>query len=147
MTGTTKVPEKIWAVFEKHPNPKETEPYVYASSAQTKGTKYIRADLVNELIAAAYEDAAEVAFGSFANGTGVRDEILALTPDDARAALAARDQRVREEALREAAAMAKGCALLIAPESVSQRVGAKSVQSQVASQILEALIEKDQANG
>jgi len=144
MTDTTKAPEKIWAVFEPH-YVKGQEPYVYASASPTRGKKYIRADLVNELIAAAYEDASEVAFGSFATGTGVRDEILAQTPDDARAALAARDQQVREEALREAAAMAKGCALLIAPESVSQRVGAKSVQSQVASQIL-ALITEDQAN-
>lgn len=52
----------------------------------------------------------------------------------------------REEALREAADVAKGCGLVIAPENVSQRVGAKSVQSQVAGQIL-ALITKDADNG
>lgn len=55
-------------------------------------------------------------------------------------------QEAREEALREAADVAKGCGLIIAPESVSQRVGAKSVQSQVAGQIL-ALITKDADNG
>jgi len=142
MTGTTKVPEKIWAVFEKHPNPKETEPYVYASSAQTKGTKYIRADLVNELIAAAYEDAAEVAFGSLSNGTGVRDEILAQTPDDARAALAARDRRVREAALREAAAID----LDVEVRNDCWRHAALDTEEAYRKAVL-ALIEKDQTNG
>ena len=140
MTDTTKAPERLY--FYDDWLAKNTKGKLLCGN-----NEYIRKDVSDALIAAAYEDAAEVAFGSLSNGTGVRDEILAQTPDDARAALAARDQRVREEALREAAAMAKGCALLIAPESVSQRVGAKSVQSQVASQILEALIEKDQDNG
>ena len=161
MTGTTKVPEKIWAVFEKHPNPKETEPYVYASSAQTKGTKYIRADLVNELIAAAYEDAAEVAFGSLSNGTGVRDEILAQTPDDARAALAARDQHVREGALREAMAVAdatmkKYAAATYSKETIKVFKAGDDQPSQSAAkcycageiyQEIEALITEDQTNG
>ena len=69
------------------------------------------ADLVNELIAAAYEDA----FDTFSAGDDIHrddypewfisrwEEFSSLTPDDARAAQAARDKRVREEALREAA--------------------------------------------
>ena len=134
MTDTTKVPEKIWAVFEPH-YVKGQEPYVYASASPTRGKKYIRADLVNELIAAAYEDAAEVAFGSFATGTGVRDEILAQTPDDARAALAARDRRVREAALREAA------------EKLGKLHDGFTYRPRDMKRHVRALIEKDQANG
>ena len=57
MTDTTKVPEKIWAVFEPH-YVKGQEPYVHASASPTRGKKYIRADHVSVLIAAAYEGAA-----------------------------------------------------------------------------------------
>lgn len=37
----TKAPDKIWAVFEPHPNPKDKVPYVYASASQTKGNPYL----------------------------------------------------------------------------------------------------------
>ena len=86
MTDTTKVPEKIWAVFEPH-YVKGQEPYVYASASPTRGKKYIRADLVNELIAAAYV-APQMDKDAFVSAVE---------------ALAARDKQVREEALREAA--------------------------------------------
>ncbi|QDP65838.1 MAG: hypothetical protein Unbinned7865contig1001_37 [Prokaryotic dsDNA virus sp.] len=34
-------PDKIWAVFEPHPNPKDKVPYVYACASQTKGKPYL----------------------------------------------------------------------------------------------------------
>lgn len=55
-------------------------------------------------------------------------------------------KQAREDALREAAAMADGCFLVIAPESVSQRIGARSVQDQISAQIL-ALISEDKTDG
>ena len=80
MTDTTKAPERLY--FYDDWLAKNTKGKLLCGN-----NEYIRADLVNELIAAAYEDAAEVAFGSFATGTGLRDEILAQAPDAARAAL------------------------------------------------------------
>ena len=132
MTDTTKAPERLY--FYDDWLAKNTKGKLLCGN-----NEYIRADLVNELIAAAYEDAAEVAFGSFATGTGVRDEILAQTPDDARAALAARDKRVREEALQEALQRIAGL-----KRGYSEDVDEGHEQ---AYRTIEALIEKDQANG
>ena len=73
---------------------------IVAGEAQEGLSEYTPTDLVNELIAAAYEDAARVVSRA---GHSLDVEIRHRTPDDARAALAARDKRVREEALREAA--------------------------------------------
>lgn len=67
--------------------------------------EYTRTDHVNELIAAAYEDAASMIETSTTTKYHQAQCVRARTPDDARAALAARDKRVREEALREAAAI------------------------------------------
>jgi len=77
--------------------------WIKYSSIRDVCAEITRTDLSNALIAAAYEDAAEVAFGSFANGTGVRDEILAQTPADAQAALDRMLAQAREDGLRDAA--------------------------------------------
>jgi len=65
----------------------------------------------------------------------VRDEILAQTPDDARAALAARDKQVREAALREAA------------EKLGKLHDGFTYRPRDMKRHVRALIEKDQANG
>lgn len=43
----SEAPERIWAAFEGHPNPKD-RPYVHATTMKTKGVEYIRADLYAE---------------------------------------------------------------------------------------------------
>lgn len=45
MTDQT-APERIWATFEAHPNPKDKVPYVFASAARTKGVEYVPADTI-----------------------------------------------------------------------------------------------------
>ena len=128
MADTTKAPERLY--FYDDWLAKNTKGKLLCGN-----NEYIRKDVSDALIAAAYEDAAEVAFGSLANGTGVRDEILAQTPDDARAALAARDQRVREEALREAA------------EKLGKLHDGFTYRPRDMKRHVRALIEKDQTNG
>lgn len=38
-------PDRIWAIFEAHKNPKDKVPRVFASASKTKGQEYIRSDL------------------------------------------------------------------------------------------------------
>ena len=135
MTDTTKAPERLY--FYDDWLAKNTKGKLLCGN-----NEYIRKDVSDALIAAAYEDAAEVAFGSLSNGTGVRDEILAQTPDDARAALAARDRRVREAALREAAAID----LDVEVRNDCWRHAALDTEEAYRKAVL-ALIEKDQTNG
>jgi hypothetical protein len=102
---TSEAPERIWA---QDADPKECD-YIGGGwwDDALDGTQcphtieYIRADHALALVAEAYEGAAEiyeVTFDSLAR------LIRALTPADALAAREARDRKVREEALREAAA-------------------------------------------
>jgi hypothetical protein len=48
-------PERIWAHFEPHENPKDKIPRVFASASETGCTEYIRADVAKEYERAAYE--------------------------------------------------------------------------------------------
>ena len=123
MTNDTKAPARLWAVFEPHHSGKGP-PYVHASASPTKGVPYIPENHALSLVAAAYEDAAQVGAdiaerqrpdgmpyeASMAYHTGTMDAVDAIrscTPADAQAALEARDKRIREEALWEAANIAK----------------------------------------
>lgn len=84
----TDAPEQIWWNCG-------VGPYSFASSVKfAGGTEYIRADVAHAMVAAAYEAAAQ-ACGDDAYARGLPDQltacaeaIRALTPDDARAALA-----------------------------------------------------------
>ena len=95
----TEAPERIWRVKPWIPSQYRhgLASWPAEEHAGEGATEYIHADHVNELIAAAYEVAAEKA-----NCDYFPDQIRESTPDDARAALAARDKRVRKEALQEA---------------------------------------------
>ena len=133
MTDTTKAPEVAWlwptsrkpvpAKDRKHAKWEEGRWTPYDTSGSYRGSsgkvKYTRTDLSNELIAAAIEASADLIIqnahdyysspGDAQSGvrtfaSAVHDWLLEdIISMDARAALAARDQRVREEALREAA--------------------------------------------
>lgn len=105
----TEAPEKIWVWT----SPQRKEPRRFWTTGFVDAVnkhEYTRTDHVEELIAAAYEAAAYFLSNrslEYPNSVAwcVEDdaeEILSLTSDDARAALEARDKRVREEALREA---------------------------------------------
>lgn len=109
LTDTANAPERIWMTAEDHgaswpgafrafrcsdldhsnddgPNPDYPE--------------YVLATHCDELVAAAYLDAAGVAYGrSWDNAVKL---IKARTPDNARAALTARDERMKAEGAREA---------------------------------------------
>lgn len=70
--------------------------------------EYTRSDLCLELVAAAYEDAANLHQSLWRETSAYKtDQILKRTPTDAQATLAARDARIRGAALREAAEWAE----------------------------------------
>mgnify|MGYP001096645050 CR=1 FL=1 len=104
--------------------------------------EYVRADHVNELIAAAYEDAASMIETSTTTKYHQAQCVRARTPDDARAELAARDKRVREEALRE------GITKLARRFAIYSDNGQslKAMGFSEAAEELEALITKDHIN-
>lgn len=132
----TEAPERIWAAQNKYSGATMWWPDNMAT-----GTEYIRADHVNELIAAAYEDARNelnrIAETAERESNVVLINALAAligsrTPDEAHEALAARDKRVREEALQEAA------------EQVNRNLGKPAHHAHAA---VLALIEKDKSDG
>lgn len=156
MTG----PERLWL------NLNHADQQRHGVSFVTKGpangppyTKYVRADVVEQLVAAAYEDAAEKCAQAFAThvteaiygeaGNAARREaaanmaeyllhqIQARTPDDAKAALERVKQEARNEALREAAQSAFDC---------QNPFLAPSARIAVRDSIL-AIIEKDATDG
>lgn len=115
----TDAPEKIWIGSLR-----DTSAGVLVAGADRRlgdsGIAYISEALAQAMVAAALEDAAfDVHVECWSDGDGGRatdvllaekattvlaiQAIKAATPDDARAALEARDKRVREDALREAA--------------------------------------------
>jgi len=118
MTNDTKVPDRIWA-WPWNGCTSRGQWSGSDSVGEVHGSdEYIRHDLHLALVAAAYEDAARKAFDrlfdemckaqgiqvSFVENTceKVVKEVRAGTPADAQAARDARDNRVREGALREA---------------------------------------------
>ena len=42
-------PDRIWAIFEAHKNPKDKVPRVFASASKTKGQEYTRADICDPM--------------------------------------------------------------------------------------------------
>lgn len=127
-----------------------------ASDLRAQGyMKYTRTDRANELVAAAYEAAAleceRAAYsGEYPQNDAIelgclrsRDFIRRLTPTAAVAALAARDARIREAALREAVECAKTRQRMlgqVSPEAALALLDALP-------DAIEALIAKDKANG
>ena len=86
-------PENIWAYAGAFKMWRETYP------ASRNPTEYVRADVAQAMVAAAYEVAAYECAGSNRGLTveDVADDIRALTPIDARAALDAMLAKAREE--------------------------------------------------
>ena len=100
------------------------------------------------LVASAYQDAAETCdvatmdiIGDVIRAKGV--EIAALTPADAQAARDARDKRVREETLREAAEEAGRIAERYLPAATSDYSAGFSDGADMAESAILALIEKE----
>jgi hypothetical protein len=94
----SELPERIWATEFSHGDKSWTDnPRI---GKYRKEREYIRKDLAQAMVAAAYEDASELlpeAWGAS------RMEMCSRTPADARAALDAMMAKAREDALREAA--------------------------------------------
>lgn len=122
MTDTKKAPEVAWlwptsrkpvpAKDRKNAKWEEGRWTPYDTSGSHRGSsgkvKYTRTDLSNELIAAALgcvDDRINNTDYGMNYHAPLTQCIRAFTPDDARAALEARDKRVREAALREVAAI------------------------------------------
>lgn len=108
----TKAPERIWAAVDSLYPEQDGGTWV---SEICSGVEYTRTDHALALVAAAYEDAENVAdeWDDFdysdgsATARNIKKEIRARTPDDATAALKARDARIRNEALREVLRLAR----------------------------------------
>lgn len=102
----TDAPERIWAEPSQYPD----ELTATADKHKETDIEYIRKDVSDALVAAAYEDAAGVAV-DWANSDverpddGVWMNVVARTPAEACAALDRIRQEARDEALQEAAAI------------------------------------------
>lgn len=102
-------PEKIW-VWGYAPGGVHGWIDADGEPPRTKEVGYTRTDLAQAMVAAAYDVAGDAAADAYdamdvPSGSDVSGFVRSLTPADARAALDARDKRVREDALREAAAI------------------------------------------
>jgi len=155
----TKAPERIWIEGAvKNKAWEDTE----AKFLSPHGP-YIRHDLHLAAVAEAYEDAAdkvheecwtdgdqdnvtaEVLAEQATTSLAVRT-INASTPDDAIAAREARDKRIREEALREAAEEAGRIAERYLPTATSDYSAGFSDGADMAESAILALIEKDKTD-
>ena len=141
-------PEKI-KVAKCHPFKEPDDFYVcHPRLEHPAGVEYTRSDLCLEMVAAAYEDAAEYAETCQSDEPWLHvnpRKIRAITPADAQAALAARDGRIREAALREAYVNLKTYRPheVDGPEhDVGYTAGYVAAMNRV-----EALISKDKADG
>lgn len=102
------MPERIWVNQKNLP---WVDPWPEQQITDTD-VEYIRLDVAQAMVAAAYEAAAKYASG-YAQGFAdpwvvkhfglVSGDIRALTPADAQAALDRRDRKMRAEGMREAA--------------------------------------------
>jgi len=120
MTNDTKAPARLWASYIRTQDGRWIGKHAAQDAPYKGATQYTRHDLHLSLVAAAYEDAADkVHEECWTDGyqDNVTSELLAEqattslairairsnTPTETQAALDARDKRIREEALREAA--------------------------------------------
>lgn len=143
----TDAPEKIWAYHSDDIGLDYDGAEIVAySKPQPHSQKYLRSDIAQAMIAAAYEDAAQMASPSC---------VKQLTPTDARAALdallkaerEAGEREAREKALREAAEVAgvkprKGGKPVSGPHHAGLRDGREE-----AKRLILALISKDTTDG
>ena len=107
MTDTANAPERIWA-YADYSDWDETGGWVdHENGMPDVGplTEYVLATHRDELVAAAYLDAAQVAStGKQSRRESIAFDIEERIPDNARAALTAYGERMKAEAAREAQA-------------------------------------------
>jgi hypothetical protein len=102
----SKYPDRIWAYAGAFKMWRDKFP---EHAKSTSPTEYIRADVSDALVAAAYEDARNTVITTPSNYAAptarieIANAIDRLAPTDARAALDRIRQEARDEALREAA--------------------------------------------
>lgn len=139
--------EKIWAWFFVDSKRNDDMQGGWDDKPDRKTTEYIRADIAQAMVAAAYEDAANT-YNDLINlkAAAIPGVVKGSVPDEARAALDALLKDEREKALREAAAVARGVGGLPentgSPPSDFNNEGYNLAANDASDTIL-ALIDKD----